>query len=481
VRAPEHHAPEYDAVVVGSGPNGLAAAALAAHAGNRVIVFEAADRLGGGTRTDELTLPGFRHDVCSAIHPLAASSPAFAPLDLARHGLELVHPDIALAHPLDDGTAAVLDRSWDTTLASLGDDGARWRRLFEPHALHWAELVAELSGPIVHVPRHPVVLARFGLQGVQPATLLARRRFRGVHARALFAGIAAHSMLPLGRPLTSSFGLMLGAAGHAVGWPLIRGGSERLADALAAVVIEHGGEIVTGTRVQALDALPPARAYFLDTSPRDAVTIAGDRLPPRVRRALASFRRGPAAFKVDYALDAPVPWTSDACRRAGTVHVGGTLEEIAAAEAEVARGRHPERPFVLVAQQSLFDDTRAPSGRHTLWAYCHVPTGSTVDMSARIDAQIERFAPGFREVVTERHELAPADLERRNRNKSGGDISGGALDGFQLVFRPRLAADPYRLAGGVYLCSASTPPGPGVHGLCAAGAVARARARELAR
>ena len=470
---------EYDAVVVGAGPNGLTAAALLAHEGRSVLVLEATEHLGGGARTEELTLPGYLHDVCSAIHPLAAGSPAFAPLDLTGHGLELAHPEFALAHPLDDGTAGVLDRSFTETVRSLGVDGERWRHAFAPHARNWDDLVEELSGPLVHVPRHPFTLGRFGLPALTPATAYTRARFREPRAKALFMGMAAHSMLPLNHPATASFALVLGAAGHAVGWPAIRGGSQRMTDVLAAIVRENGGELATESPVTSLTDLPNARAVFLDTSPYAALRIAGDRLDPRVRRSLAKFRRGPAAFKLDYALSEPTSLEGVRLPRAGTVHIGGHAEEVVAAEAEVARGGHPERPFILVAQQSIFDPTRAPAGRHTLWAYCHVPNGSTVDMTDRIEAQLERFAPGFRDVVLARNTLRPADFEARNPNKVGGDIGGGALTGLQFVSRPRLAPDPYRLAEGVYLCSASTPPGAGVHGMCAAAAVTRARRHEL--
>jgi phytoene dehydrogenase-like protein len=472
-------APPVDAVVVGAGPNGLTAAALLAHSGRSVTVFEGSDVLGGGARTEELTLPGFAHDVCSAIHPLAAGSPAFAPLHLRAHGLALAQPELALAHPLDDGNAGALAPGFDATDASLGPDAAQWATTFRHHARRWTTLVDELAGPLLHVPRHPLALARFGIPGLAPATTYARTRFREPRARALFMGMAAHSVLPLSHAATASFALVLGAAGHAVGWPAIKGGSQRLTDVLASIVRAHGGEIVTGTRVHSLDELPPARAVFLDTSPIGALQIAHDRLGTRVRRALGRFRRGPAAFKLDFALSEPIPWTAEPCRRAGTVHLGGTAEEIVAAEDTVARGHHPERPFVLVAQPSIFDDTRAPAGKHTLWAYCHVPNGSTVDMTEAIERQLDRFAPDWRDTVLQRHVLTPSDFEARNPNKVGGDFAGGALTGVQLVSRPRLARDPYRLADGVYLCSASTPPGAGVHGMCGAAAVQRAERREL--
>ena len=416
--------------------------------------------------------------MCSAIHPLAAGSPAFAPLDLTGHGLELAHPEFALAHPLDDGTAGVLDRSFTETVRSLGVDGERWRHAFAPHARNWDDLVEELSGPLVHVPRHPFTLGRFGLPALTPATAYTRARFREPRAKALFMGMAAHSMLPLTHPATASFALVLGAAGHAVGWPAIRGGSQRMTDVLAAIVRENGGELATESPVTSLADLPnAARCSSIPARTRRCASRATDSI-----RACADRSRSSGAVRLPSS-------STTRCRsrflgrrptaRAGTVHIGGPAEEVVAAEAEVARGGHPERPFMLVAQQSLFDPTRAPAGRHTLWAYCHVPNGSTVDMTERIEAQLERFAPGFRDVVLARNTLRPADFEARNPNKVGGDIGGGALTGLQFVSRPRLAPDPYRLAEGVYLCSASTPPGAGVHGMCAAAAVTRARRHEL--
>lgn len=458
-----------DAVVVGAGPNGLAAAVTLARAGCSVVVLEAADVAGGACRSEELTLPGFVHDVCSAIHPLGAASPVFGALPLADHGLEWAHPQAPAAHPLPGGRAAVLERSIERTAEGLGPDARAWRRLVGPLVEGWDDLTSSVLGPMLRVPRHPVSLARFGLRAVWPATVLARRRFDGEAAQGLFAGLAAHAILDLGAPLTSSFGLTFAASAHAVGWPAARGGSQRLADALVSYLRTLGGEVVTGQRVASLGDLPPARAVLFDLTPRQVVAIAGDRLDPRARRRFEKFRYGPGSFKVDYALDGPVPWTAGSCARAGSVHVGGTLEEVAAAEHDVAQGRHPERPFVLTSQPSLFDGARAPDGKHTFWAYCHVPHGSTVDMTAAIEAQIERFAPGFRDRVLARHTMFPADLEAHNANNVGGDVAGGSHGGLQLVARPRLAVDPYTVPiDGIeaYLCSASTPPGAGVHGMC---------------
>lgn len=471
----------WDAVVVGSGPNGLAAAITLARAGRSVLVLEAADAAGGGARSLELTAPGFVHDVCSAILPLGAGSPFFSSLPLEQHGLEWVHPEIPVAHPLDGGRGVVAHRDLGATTAGLGADGARYGRLVGGIAQRWPDLVDHLLGPVVRVPRHPFALARFGIPALLPADLLATRAFRDDTTRALFAGNAAHSILPLSRPLTASFGLVLLAVAHAVGWPMARGGTQSLTDALVSHLEELGGVVETSSPVARLADVPPSRVVLFDTTPRTVARVAGDALPARFRARLARFRHGPGAFKIDYALDEPVPWTYEPARRAGTVHVGGTLEEVARAEADVGAGRHPERPFVLVAQQSVADATRAPVGRHTLWAYCHVPSGSTVDMAGAIEHQIERFAPGFRDVVAARAVRTPADLESENANYVGGDIAAGAHSGLQLFFRPTVQLRPYRTPNPrLWLCSASTPPGAGVHGMAGFHAARAVLRTELA-
>jgi len=466
--------PDYDAVVVGAGPNGLSAAVVLARAGWSVRVIEQADTVGGAARSAEVTRPGFVHDLGSAIHPLAAASPLFRTLPLGEHGLSWVQPDLPLAHPLDEGRAAAMHRSLDRTVEALGDDGAAYRRLMEPLTRHWRTLVEEVLQPVLHLPSAPLVLARFGLRAIWPAALLGRGCFGEEAARALFAGSAAHAAFPLSSPGSSAFGLLLNAAGHAVGWPFPEGGAGAITQALAAHLCDLGGEIETDCRVESVDALPSARAVLLGLTPRQVLRVAGPRLPTRYARRLGRYRYGAAAFKVDYALSEPIPWTAEACRRAGTVHVGGTLHEIAAAEQAVADGTVPDRPFVLVAQHSPFDATRAPGDQHTAWAYCHMPNGSTVDATDRIERQIERFAPGFRDTVLERHVMGPQALEAWNPNLVGGDFNGGDLHLDQLIARPVLQGTPYRLpahtASGapLYLCSSSTPPGGGVHGMCGA-------------
>ncbi len=443
------------------------------------MLREAQATVGGGLRSSELTLPGFIHDVCSAVHPLALASPFFRTLPLADFGLEWIQSPAALAHPLDDGTAVLLERSLETTAQGLGPGGRDWVRLHAPFVRVWDELSHDVLAPPLRIPRHPFMMARFGLRGLRSATSLARR-LHGTRARALFAGNAAHSFLPLEAPGTAAFGLLLSITGHAGGWPIARGGSQRVADALTAYFRSLGGEIVTAAPVERLDELEPARLVLLDVSPRQMLRIAGDKLPGGYRRALESYRYGAAAFKVDWALDGPVPWTAPECARAGTLHLSGTLEEVAASEAAHARGAVHERPFVLFVQPTLFDGSRAPEGKHIAWAYCHVPNGSTLDVSGRIERQVERFAPGFRERILARSVLTPADFERRNANLIGGDISGGMMDLRQVFARPVARITPYRTPlRGVYLCSASTPPGGGVHGMCGHHA-ARAALAEVA-
>ena len=468
-----------DAIVVGSGPNGLAAAITLARSGLSVRLLEANSGIGGGLRSAQLTLPGFTHDICSAIHPLAAASPFFKTLPLERFGASWINPEIALAHPLDDGTAAGLHQDINLTCDSLGRDGPAYRRIMAPFVRVWDKLAWEFLQPVLHLPRHPLVLARFGLPALCPGALLAKTAFRNQPARALFAGLAAHSFLPLEAPISSAFAFVLGAAGHVVSWPIPNGGSQSIADALAGYLRELGGTIETGVRVESLNALPKARAVLFDTSVWEFARIAGEKLPAAYRRRLQTFRHAPGVFKIDYALSSPIPWRAEACRHAGTVHVGGSLEEIAASERDAVRGKISERPFVLVAQQSIFDKTRAPAGQHTLWAYAHVPFGCDIDMSARMEAQIERFAPGFRDCVLARHKSGPADLGRSNPNLIGGDISGGAANLRQLIARPVLSPAPYRTPlPGIYLCSSSTPPGGGVHGMCGYHA-ARTALRDL--
>lgn len=458
----------YDAVVIGSGPNGLAAAVYLAREGASVLVIEGHDQIGGGTRTAELTLPGFHHDVCSAIHPMGVASPFLKTLPLDRYGLEWIHPEIPLAHPFDDGSAAVLLRSVEETAANFdAASGKNYRRLFEPLMGGFDETLVDLLAPL-RWPGHPLGMIQFGLRALPSAMEAARVWFSDEKARALLAGNAAHSLLPLDRLLaTNAIGLMLMLAGHACGWPVAKGGSGRITEALADYLHSLGGSIETGRRVTSMADLPPARAYLFDTSPSALASIAGRRLPESYRRRLLRFRHAPGIFKIDYALDGPVPWRAEACRRAGTVHVGGGIDEIVISEREANRGIHSERPFVLTAQQSRCDESRAPAGKHTFWAYCHVPAGSTVDMTAAIENQLERFAPGFRDRVLARHTMNCADYERYNPNLVGGDIVGGMSDWRQLLTRPVVRAKPHTTPDpAIFLCSASTPPGAGVHGMC---------------
>ncbi len=430
-------------------------------------MVEAHERPGGGARSAEATLPGYVHDTCSAIHPMAVGSPFFRSLPLAAHGLEWVHPEVLAAHPLADGAVA-MRKSLAVTAAGLGADGRAYRRLLEPLVENAEALFGELLGPLPIPPKHPILLSRFGMRVLPSALAAARRYFSDEPARALFAGNAAHSVLPLDRPLsTGAVGLMLMVAGHAHGWPFPRGGAQKITEALAGHLVgDLGGEIRLGWRVESLDELPKARAYVFDTVPRELARIAGDRLPTAYRARLERYRHGPGVFKIDYALSDPVPWRDEACRRAGTVHVGGTLDEIVVSEREAWNGIHCERPFVLAAQQSLFDPARAPEGRHTLWAYCHVPNGSTVDMTAAIERQIERFAPGFRDCVLARAAMNCADFERYNPSCVGGDVVGGVADWRQIFTRPVARWNPYTTpVPDLFIGSASTPPGGGVHGM----------------
>ena len=461
------------AVVVGSGPNGLAAGVALARAGVDVTVLEARATIGGGTRTEELTVPGVLHDVCSAVHPFAFGSPFLSGLGLERHGLEWCWPEVDLAQPLDDGRAGVLVRSVAETAAGLGADGRAWRRLFAAQAKSFDRLRTDFLRPIAHVPRHPLLLARFGLDALQPASWVVRR-WHDDPARALFGGVAAHVFRPLTRPTTGSVGVALILSAHHDGWPVPRGGSRAITDALAADLRAHGGRIETGREVKSLDDLD-ADVVMLDLAPRGVLELASDRLPARIARAYRRFRYGPAVFKVDLAVEGGVPWTNEACRRAGTVHLGGTFEEVAAAEAEMSAGRMPERPFVLVAQQYLADPSRSAGDVHPVWAYAHVPHGYAGDATEAILAQFERFAPGTRERIVGQATRGALDYEAYNPNFVGGDISAGANDAVQVLLRPRVAIDPYRTGiPGVYICSASTPPGGGVHGMCGANAAASA-------
>jgi phytoene dehydrogenase-like protein len=452
-------------IVVGSGPNGLACAVELARNGVEVTVLEAEDRIGGGARTSELTVPGLLHDECSATHPMAAASPFLESLDLAEHGLEWLWPDVSLAHPLDDGSAGVMVRSVDQTAQGLGEDGRAWKRVFGSPSANFGALLEDMLAPIIHLPRHPLRLARFGIPAAAPATLLARA-WKTPQARALFGGVAAHCFAPLNRPMSSAVGCALIDAGHAIGWPVARGGSGAITDALASVLRAHGGKIETGWRVTRFDELAGADVVAFDLAPGAVAEIMGERLPGRVARAYRRYRHGPGAFKVDLAVEGGVPWTNEACRRAGTVHVAGTFEELVAAEAAINRGSLPERPFLLVGQQYLADPGRSRGDLHPVWVYAHVPSGFQGNASETVLDQIERFAPGLRDRIVASAARGPGELRAHNANYVGGDIITGANTPWQTLIRPRLTLDPYSTGvEGTYICSAATPPGAGAHGM----------------
>jgi phytoene dehydrogenase-like protein len=473
---------DYDAVVVGSGPNGLSAAIQVARHGHSVVVLEAAPTLGGGLRSAELTLPGFQHDVCAAVLPLTIGSPFLSRLPLADFGLDLLQPPLALAHPLDDGSAVVLERSVSRTAAGLGVDGAAYTRLIQPSVAAWQQLLKQLLGPF-RLPRHPVSLARFGIAAILPAAFLCRVVFRHPAARALMGGLSAHSILPLERPASAAFGLVLAVLGHAVGWPMPRGGARRVSGALLGYLTSLGGQTRGECPVGSLAGLPRSQTTLLDLTPRQVLSVAGDALSLGYRRQLGRYRYGPGVFKVDWALQEAIPWTATACRAAGTVHVGGTLDEIAASERAVWHGQVSPQPFVVLAQPSIVDASRAPAGRHTAWAYCHVPHGSRVDMAQAIEAQIERFAPGFSQRILARATRNAAELQAYNANYIGGDINGGVQDLLQLWTRPSWRPNPYSTSDPrLFICSSATPPGGGVHGMCGyhAGRAALQRLRSHA-
>jgi phytoene dehydrogenase-like protein len=456
----------YDAIVVGGGPNGLAAAINLSRRFDSVLLVEGGKTIGGGTRSAALTLPGYTHDICSALQPLAAASPFFQQLDLPRYGLSFIQPEIPLAHPFADGSALCLHRSLSMTAEGLGIDGKAYTRLLEPFVEHHDRLIADILRP-VHFPDDPLLMARFSIYGLRSMEGLARSFFRNSKTKALLAGLAAHAMIPLDKPATAAFGMVLAVLAHSVGWPLVRGGSQKLADALAESLRDRGGEIITGKQVHSISDLPEACYYFFDVTPRQLLGIQGLGLSRTYRARLSRFRYGPGVFKMDWALKEPIPWKAEVCRKAGAVHLGSSLEEVQAAIKDTVSGRMPVSPYVIVAQQSLFDDTRAPTGRHTAWAYCHVPHGSMQDASGLIERRIEQFAPGFREVIEARSSMTAADMEHYNPNYVGGDINGGVQDLSQLYTRPIASFSPYRTSQeNIFICSSSTPPGGGVHGLC---------------
>ena len=464
---------DYDAVVVGSGPNGLAAAIVMQQAGLSVLLAEAKDTIGGGLRTKELTLPGFRHDVCSAIHPLAECSPFFKRLPLHRYGLGYIYPQIAAAHPFDGGNAASITTSLEQTAYSLGKDEKRYLRIIKPLVKDWSRLAPDILGPL-QFPRNPAAFAKFGLKAITSASFLSRA-FATKEAKGLWAGMAAHSIQPLSNIATSAIGLVLLATGHVTGWPLIKGGAQAMADALAAHFVSLGGKIQTNFNIESFNQIPETNAILFDITPKQLLKIAGHRFSAIYKWQMNRFRYGMGVFKIDWALDEPIPFTAAECRRAGTIHLGNTFQEIAASELQTSRGRVSDKPFVLLAQQSLFDPSRAPEGKHTAWAYCHVPNGSKTDMTDIIEKQVERFAPGFRERILARHTMNTFDIQSYNSNYVGGDINGGVIDITQLFTRPVIRFSPYRTsAKGIYICSSSTPPGGGVHGMCGYYAAKRA-------
>lgn len=456
---------KYDAVVVGAGPNGLSAAIVLQQAGLSVLILEAKEQIGGGLRSAELTLPGYLHDVCSAIHPLAVSSPFLKTLPLKNHGLDFVYPEVSAAHPFDNGDAAVLKDTAEETASGLGSDAGAYLELLEPLLRKWPDLLSDILGPL-GIPDHPLDLASFGLKALRSASAMTAK-FRTEKARGLWAGMAAHSMQPLGNLTTAAIGMVLLATGNKVGWPIPIGGSKAIADSLSSYFLSLGGRIQTGVPVKSMSDIPQASAILFDLTPKQLLEIAPERFSPLYRWQLQRYRYGMGIFKIDWALDGQIPFRSESCRKAGTVHLGNTFEEIEAAEKMVSRGQHPEKPFVLFAQQSLFDSSRAPEGKHTAWAYCHVPNGSETDMTAAIENQVERFAPGFKDLILAKHTMNTRQVEVYNPNYIGGDINGGVIDITQLFTRPVLSVSPYRTsAKGIYICSSSTPPGGGVHGMC---------------